>query len=68
MHYLEYLIRKQYPSLNNFVDVTGLNRRTLWSYLNNSGFPSTDNFMMLANRLNVSAETLYKNWFREVDK
>ena len=66
MHYLEYLVRKQYPSLNKFVDVTGLNRRTFWGYLSGRTFPSTDNFMMLADKLNVSAETLYKNWFREV--
>ena len=66
MYYIEYLIRAKFPSVKDFADACGITRCTVHHYITGFRFPNTHNFMTMANELNMSAEELYKNWFREV--
>lgn len=66
MRYPEYLIKKQYPSMRAFADVCGVCPCTMSHYISGVRFPNTHNFMTMANKLHVTAEQLYKYWYREV--
>lgn len=66
MIYIEHLIRTQYHSVRAFADNCGIANCTIHHYITGTRFPSTDNFMTMASALNVTAEDLYNNWFREV--
>lgn len=66
MRYPEYLIKKQYPTLRSFATVCGICPCTMSHYISGVRFPSTHNFMTMAQELNVTAEHLYENWYKEV--
>lgn len=66
MHYLEYLIKRKYPSQRSFADVCGVSPCSMSHYISGTRFPHTDIFMTMANKLDVTAEQLYKSWYREV--
>lgn len=66
MRYLEYLIKRKYSSQRSFADVCGITPCAMSHYISGVRFPNTHNFMTMANKLHVTAEQLYKYWYREV--
>lgn len=66
MLFIEYLIRKRKLSVKEFAAECGVTRCTMCHYLTGFRFPNTDNFMSIANALGITAEELYRNWYREV--
>ena len=68
MLYVEYLIRRKYKSVKEFADVCGVTRCTMHHYLNRFRLPNTFNFMTIADKLDVTAEHLFKNWYKEVEE
>ena len=66
MLYIEYLIRSRNMSVKEFANKCGVTRCTMHHYLTGFRFPNTVNFMTIAEELGITAEELYRNWFREV--
>lgn len=66
MSFLAYLIKQNYSSVKEFATECGVTRCTMYHYITGFRFPNTDNFMTIAEKLNISAEELYRNWYREV--
>lgn len=66
MLFIEYLIKSRNLSVKEFAAECGVTRCTMYHYITGFRFPNTDNFMTIAEKLNITAEELYKNWYREV--
>lgn len=68
MSFLAYLIKRRYPSIKEFAAECSVTRCTMYHYITGFRFPNTDNFMTIAEKLNITAEELYKNWYKEVNE
>lgn len=66
MLYIEYLMRSRNLSVKDLASECGVTRCTMHHYLTGFRFPNTDNFMAIASVLGITAEELYKNWYKEV--
>ena len=66
MRYIEYLVKEKFGTINNFAAACDIPQCTMHHYFSNLRFPNTHNFMTIADKLHISAELLYDNWYKEV--
>lgn len=66
MRYIEFLVKNEYGSLSKFARACDIAESTMTHYFSNRRFPNTHYFMIMAKKLNVTAEYLYDNWYKEV--
>lgn len=66
MRYIEYLVKRKYKSLSDFATACDIPKCTMHHYFSGTRFPNTHNFMTIATNLDVTAEHLYENWYREI--
>ena len=65
MRYFEYLLKTRIKTVKAFANKTGLNESVIYTYIEGRRFPSVPSFMLCAEAFGITAEELWKNWFRE---
>ena len=65
MQYFEYLVRSKYKNVKNFCRESGLDHASVYGYMSGRRFPSVSSFMLCTEVLNITAEDLWKNWYKE---
>lgn len=66
MRLIAYLVHERFGSLRKFASICDIPDCTMHHYFTGLRFPNTHNFMTIARKLNVTAEYLYDNWYKEV--
>lgn len=67
MRYIEYLVNKKYGSIMKFADALEIPKCTMYHYFSKMRFPNVHNFMEIAFALDMTAEDLYRDWYKEID-
>lgn len=65
MRYFEYLVRTKFKTVRAFCRESGLDQSNVYSYMSGRRFPSVPTFMLFADLFDISAEELWKNWYKD---
>lgn len=65
MRYFEYLVRTRFKSVRAFCRASGLDQSTVYAYMSGRRFPSVPTFMLFVEMFGITAEELWKNWYKE---
>lgn len=65
MRYFEYLVRTKFKTVRAFCRESGLDQSNVYSYMSGRRFPSVPTFMLFVDLFGISAEELWKNWYKE---
>ena len=65
MRYFEYLLRTKYKFVRRFCRISGINQCSVYAYMSGRRFPSVPTFMLFADLFDISAEELWKNWYKD---
>lgn len=65
MRYFEYLVRTRFKSVRAFCRESGLDQSTVYAYMSGRRFPSVPTFMLFVELFGISAEELWKYWYKE---